>query len=416
MACPFLTPSDVFCLGDGAVAAGSPSVVVKDGLLGRKLALQVNQAARFLRDSGRMKPAGMGRGQELWHSGKIRGDNIMWITDGVKGQGVLPEALESLLQRMSEVGESLRGTTFNGSTPGLQLTGTTSVQLASYSGNGSGYVRHLDTPKGAAESEEADRKASTITAIYYLNPDWEKAMGGQLRIHLGGDGGKAQKGDSSNDKGTPAASKSGSVWDVDPLLDRLVLFRSDHVYHEVLPVYAPRLAVTMWFHGRQAPLTQLPGSPPATSASSGLRSPISLIATEDTRGKVRPLPIPAEEDAVSSRYAKEGTIFVSIVSYRDPETTPTVTDLFERASNPDRVSVGIVWQLEEDEQDQEMLRETRATEPPTDGRIRTLHMPAEHAAGPCWARRVAQSLWRGEEYYLQIDSHMRFRPGWVAEH
>ncbi len=25
---------------------------------------------------------------------------------------------------------------------------------------------------------------------------------------------------------------------------------------------------------------------------------------------------------------------------------------------------------------------------------------------------LAQKLWAGEEYYLQIDSHMRFAPGW----
>ena len=32
--------------------------------------------------------------------------------------------------------------------------------------------------------------------------------------------------------------------------------------------------------------------------------------------------------------------------------------------------------------------------------------------GPCYARFLCQSLHRGEEFVLQIDSHMRFRPNW----
>lgn len=32
--------------------------------------------------------------------------------------------------------------------------------------------------------------------------------------------------------------------------------------------------------------------------------------------------------------------------------------------------------------------------------------------GPCYARHLAQTLHRDEDYVLQIDSHMRFRPNW----
>jgi hypothetical protein len=39
-------------------------------------------------------------------------------------------------------------------------------------------------------------------------------------------------------------------------------------------------------------------------------------------------------------------IFVGIPSYRDRETQWTVEDLFQRAERPDRVTVGICWQLE----------------------------------------------------------------------
>lgn len=102
---------------------------------------------------------------------------------------------------------------------------------------------------------------------------------------------------------------------------------------------------------------------------------------------------------------------MSVVSYRDSEANPTVVDLFSRASNPSRISVGVVWQLDLDVAgDRDMYRETPQGEKLRGGRVRSLLMPATDAAGPTWARRVAQSLWKGEKYVLQIDSHTRFRP------
>lgn len=113
-------------------------------------------------------------------------------------------------------------------------------------------------------------------------------------------------------------------------------------------------------------------------------------------------------------HPKKASIFVSIVSFRDPETNPTILDLFDRASNPSRVSVGLVWQLDLDvAQDENMRRATPATGSSCvrGGSVRSLLMPAADAAGPSWARRAAQTLWKGEKYFLQIDSHTRFRPG-----
>ena len=39
-------------------------------------------------------------------------------------------------------------------------------------------------------------------------------------------------------------------------------------------------------------------------------------------------------------------------------------------------------------------------------------MPAACAKGPSYARARAQTLYMGEDFQLQIDSHMRFRRGW----
>jgi hypothetical protein len=100
------------------------------------------------------------------------------------------------------------------------------------------------------------------------------------------------------------------------------------------------------------------------------------------------------------------TIFVSIASYRDPDCQNTVRDLFEKATHPDRVSIGICWQFVPVEDNDCFTLQTRPAQ------VRTIEVHASESKGACWARHKVQSLWQGEDYYLQIDSHMRFVQGW----
>ncbi len=104
--------------------------------------------------------------------------------------------------------------------------------------------------------------------------------------------------------------------------------------------------------------------------------------------------------------AAEPRIFVNIASYRDTECQWTVKDLFDKAAEPDRVFVGICWQFVPGEDDDCFLEQTR----PDQCRVAEFH--AKDSRGVCWARRHSQKLWQGEEYTLQIDSHMRFVPEW----
>jgi len=99
-------------------------------------------------------------------------------------------------------------------------------------------------------------------------------------------------------------------------------------------------------------------------------------------------------------------IFVQIASYRDPECQWTLKDMFEKATNPDRVFAGVVWQYVPEEDKHCFAVETRPDQ------VRTKSFYAQSAKGVCWARSQTQRLWRGEEYTLQIDSHMRFEPDW----
>jgi hypothetical protein len=65
--------------------------------------------------------------------------------------------------------------------------------------------------------------------------------------------------------------------------------------------------------------------------------------------------------------------------------------------------VGLVWQYDP---------ATDTAIPVSDPRIRCMTLHAKDARGPCYARRLAQLLYRNEDYILQIDSHMRFRRNW----
>ena len=47
--------------------------------------------------------------------------------------------------------------------------------------------------------------------------------------------------------------------------------------------------------------------------------------------------------------------------------------------------------------------------------VREIRIPWQEATGPCKARHLAQQLWDGEEFCLQIDSHTRFVAGWDSK-
>lgn len=48
------------------------------------------------------------------------------------------------------------------------------------------------------------------------------------------------------------------------------------------------------------------------------------------------------------------------------------------------------------------------------GKVRVARIPLAESQGPCYARYVGAQLYRGETYYLQIDSHMTMVPRWCA--
>jgi len=102
----------------------------------------------------------------------------------------------------------------------------------------------------------------------------------------------------------------------------------------------------------------------------------------------------------------EPRIFVNIAAYRDTECQWTVKDLFEKAREPARLAVGLCWQFVPGDDDDCFLFRTRPEQ------VRTIELHAKDSRGVCWARHRTQGLWQGEDYTLQIDSHMRFVEHW----
>jgi [Skp1-protein]-hydroxyproline N-acetylglucosaminyltransferase len=137
------------------------------------------------------------------------------------------------------------------------------------------------------------------------------------------------------------------------------------------------------------------------------------------------------------RDATNATIFVSIPSYRDPECLATIRNLFITSTFPTRVFVGVVSQYcnndakstikpdfelsIEDEIAHSNGGDTTLKSDAMESvhfnswwvsNVRLAFVPAPQATGPCFARHLAEGLWRREQYFMQIDSHMRFRPNW----
>lgn len=99
------------------------------------------------------------------------------------------------------------------------------------------------------------------------------------------------------------------------------------------------------------------------------------------------------------------TIFVSVASYLDPMLFFTLNDAMNKAAQPDTLRFGVVDQHVDDQR-------AAIAALPYRGQVRYVHIHAEDTLGVSWARHTAFSLYDGETFLLQVDSHTLFEPGW----
>ena len=99
-------------------------------------------------------------------------------------------------------------------------------------------------------------------------------------------------------------------------------------------------------------------------------------------------------------------IFIQIASYRDPELIPTIKSILDNSKYPENLVFSISRQYHPEDKFDDL------SEYEDDDRFKILNIPHEESLGVCWARNLTQQLYDGEEYTLQIDSHMRFVKDW----
>ncbi|MEZ4462785.1 MAG: 2OG-Fe(II) oxygenase [bacterium] len=192
--------------GDIEIAGlGDGGALVCDNVLGHATARRVYNRILELAREGELRRAGIGRmgGHRLDES--IRQDLIAWLTPDLADSFI---EVRTLFEQVLEFANTQCWL-------GLKRFDT---QLALYPGDGAQYDRHRDAFAG-----QNNRR---LTSIYYPNVDWEPAHGGQLRLFY-----------------------EDREEEVEPRGDRMVIFLSEALDHQVLPVFHPRAAVTAWYYG-----------------------------------------------------------------------------------------------------------------------------------------------------------------------
>lgn len=96
-------------------------------------------------------------------------------------------------------------------------------------------------------------------------------------------------------------------------------------------------------------------------------------------------------------------IFISIASYRDPDLANTVKNCYSNAFNKEKLFFSILSQAEDDEHlDLSFIPQEQ---------IKYLKVHWSESLGACWARSITTKNLFGD-FFLQIDSHSRFKSNW----
>lgn len=159
---------------------------------------------RALHEARRLAPARVGAARTAT---PLRGDSTQWFQ-----AGAMSAAQQAFMDRL----DALRTVLNRELMLGLVEC---EAHYAVYP-PGAGYTRHLDRLR--------DSDARVVSAVFYLNADWQETDGGALRLYLEG----------------------GSHRDILPHAGSLLLFLSAQFEHEVLPATRNRMSIACWMRQR----------------------------------------------------------------------------------------------------------------------------------------------------------------------
>lgn len=174
--------------------------VVIDHFLEENDLAHIKQILENHYQGGEFKKASIGAGKEIDKT--IRGDFVYWLNkEGAEKQ------VKAYLDGMDELILLLNRYCF------LSIS-SKEFHFAVYP-QGTFYKKHIDQFKG--------RDNRLISVVFYLNENWQVGNGGELKIY-----------------------RDSQDVVVQPIENRLVLFKSDVVEHEVLLSHAERKSITGW--------------------------------------------------------------------------------------------------------------------------------------------------------------------------
>ncbi|CAH2045913.1 unnamed protein product, partial [Iphiclides podalirius] len=194
-------------------------VCVLDNFLGKERGLLVLNEVLEMYRSGIFTAGQLVSNPASTEAQTIRSDRITWI-DGKEPHCFY---IRQLIAQVDNIILKANKMANNGKMGDYIINGRTKAMVACYPGSGSHYVKHVDNP---------NKDGRCITAIYYLNLDWDvKRCGGLLRVFPEG---------------------TNQVADIAPIFDRMLFFWSDRRNpHEVQPAYSTRYAITLWYFDAQ---------------------------------------------------------------------------------------------------------------------------------------------------------------------
>lgn len=117
------------------------------------------------------------------------------------------------------------------------------------------------------------------------------------------------------------------------------------------------------------------------------------------------------ESAYTNKYNHK-SIFVSIPSYRDSQCPETLYSLFENAKHPERIRVYIYQQNRKNDIDCVMEYNKKNQHINKKYKYDVQRVKHTEAQGPTHARQIISRAMKDEDFYLGLDSHMRFVKDW----
>lgn len=295
-----------------------------------------------------LEQAAVGRDESKMFDRDIRSDRKGFVTSYPK-EGK-GEAFPNLCQLISHQQSFLE--VFNEFIPEEQKLNSLETMLACYDGHGEVFKSHKDAFKideNNVKNNQRLRKISMITYFPEDNDHIPRDQVGNFRIEL-----KEQ------------------YIEVRPKMGRTIIFKSENLLHSVLPTTGyKRLALTTWFshiHRDQKKLGQKTVLDP------------------------------------------DGLIFISIPAYRDSETHYTVKSCIESAENIARLRIAVFIQASREEDEKTCFIDELQKKYPKLIKVEEVHY--SEARNVYYARSRCQKMYAGEDFALQIDSHMRFCKNW----